>query len=63
MLSRSFATHSLQHRFVDVLERDVDITRNFPALGDRCDQLIAPVGRMSVKQPHPKIAVDLLDLT
>src|SRR5205823_13573279 len=62
MRATSFASHSPKHRLIDVLKRDVDITRNVVALGDGCDQFVAPVCRMSVKQSDPKFAVDFFNL-
>ena len=57
-----FPSHSPKHRFIDVLQWDVDITRDLPALGNGRDQFIAPVRRMRVKQSNPKLAVDFFNL-
>jgi hypothetical protein len=62
MGATGFTSHSPKHRFIDVLQWDVDITRDMLALGNRRDQLIAPVRRMGVKQSNPKLAVDLFNL-
>ena len=48
---------------MDVLKRDVNITGDFAAVGDCLDQLVTPMRRMRIKQPHPEIAVDLLNLS
>ena len=62
VIPRRFAAHPAEHRLIDVLQRDVDVTRDLVALRNRLDQFIAPMGRMRVKQAHPEFAVDLLNL-
>ena len=62
MRPAGFPPHPAKHRFVNMLQRDVDITRYVPALGNGRDQLIAPVRRMSVKESNPKVALDFFDL-
>src|SRR6266581_4353276 len=62
MRTTSFASHSPKHRFIDVLQRDVDVSRDVTAFGDGGDQFVAPVCRMSVKQSNPKFAVDFFNL-
>ena len=57
-----FAAHPAEHRFIDMLQRHIDVARDFVALRDRFDQLIAPMRRMRVEQAHPEIAFDFLDL-
>ena len=47
---------------MDVLKWDVDVTSDFAALGDRFDQLVAPMRGVRVKQSHPEFTVDFLDL-
>src|SRR6266699_6103914 len=61
MVARGFPSHAAQHRFVDVLQRNIYVTRNFVAFGDRLDQFIAPVGRVCIKQAHPEFALDFLN--
>ena len=62
MRATGFASHSPKHRFVDVLQWDIDITRDVPALGDRRDQFVAPVRRMGIEQSNPKFAVNPFNL-
>ncbi len=45
-----------------MLQRHVDVARDFAALRDRLDQFVAPMRRMRVEQAHPEIALDFLDL-
>src|SRR4029077_5629267 len=45
----------------DVLKWNIDVTRDLVAAGDGFYQLIAPMGRMGVKQAHPKFAFDHLN--
>src|SRR5205807_10482594 len=57
-----FPPHPTKHRFVDVLQRDVDITRHMPARGGGCDKLVAPVRRMGVENSDSNVALALFDL-
>src|SRR5438046_2612440 len=61
MNARRFPLHPAQHRFIDVMQRNIDITRNIVAVCDRLNQFIAPMRRMCIKQAHPKFAFDLLN--
>src|SRR5438046_10655124 len=61
MNARRFPLHPAQHRFIDVLQGNIDVTRNLVAFCDRLDQFIAPMRRMCIKQAHPKFAFDLLN--
>src|SRR5436190_16617758 len=58
-----FTPHPPEHAFLNVLEGHVDVPRNLIALGDRVDQFPAPMGRMGVEQPDPKIALDRLNVS
>ena len=62
MRARRFAPHAAEHRFIDMLQRHVDVARDFATLRDRLDQLVAPMRRMRVEQAHPEIAFDIFDL-
>ena len=45
-----------------MLQRDIDILRDLVALGDGLDQLVRPMRRVGVKQAHPEVAFDAVDL-
>src|SRR5438874_2953519 len=62
MRAISFAPHPAKHRFIDMLQRYVDVTRDVPTPSDRRDQFVAPMRRMGVQQSNPKFAVDFFDL-
>src|SRR6266513_1936294 len=61
MRPAGFTPHPAKHGFVDMLQRDVDVTRHVPAFGNSGDQLVAPVRRMGVKESDPKVALDFFD--
>ena len=61
ILTTRLAPHLLQHLIIDMLQRHIDIAAHFVASRNGLDQFIIPMIRMRVKQPHPEIAVDLLD--
>ena len=43
---------------MNVLQRHIHIPRNFRVASDRRDQLVAPVSRMRVEKPNPKLSFD-----
>ena len=45
-----------------MLQRHVDIARDFAALRDRLHQFVTPMRRVRVKQAHPKITLNRLNL-
>jgi hypothetical protein len=51
-----------EHPVADVLERHVDVARHLGALGDRPDQLVAPVRRVGVEDADPEVALDRVQL-
>src|SRR6266576_1368857 len=61
MVARGFPPHAAQHRFVNVLQRNIYVTRNFVAFCDRLDQFIAPMRRVCIKQAHPEFALNFLN--
>ena len=58
VLPRGFAPHPFEHVFVDVLERNVHVTRHLRASGDGPDEFVRPVRGMGVKQADPEIACE-----
>src|SRR5262249_57941470 len=60
--ARGFTPHPGQHRIVYMLQRNVDVARDLVASRDGLDQLFAPMRRVRVKQAHPEVAFDLLNL-
>src|SRR5262249_36431843 len=60
VLAAGLTAHHLEHARVNVLQRHVDVSANLVARGDGGDELIAPVGRVRVKEADPEIAFDLL---
>src|SRR5437016_3019422 len=61
MVARGFPPHAAQYRFVDVLQRNIYVARDFAAFRDRLDQFIAPMRWVCIKQSHPEFALDFLD--
>ena len=57
---RSFATHPFEHVLMNVLQGNIDIARDFGALGDGLDQFVRPMRRMSIEQPNPEIPGELV---
>ena len=43
---------------MDVLQRHIDVAHDFGIAGQSGNEIVAPVGRMRVEQPHPEIAWD-----
>ena len=62
VLLRSLAPHPLEHVFVDVLERNVHVARDFRTLRNGLDQFIRPVRGMRVEQTNPEISFKRIQL-
>src|SRR6266487_4486576 len=61
MWARGFPPHSPQHRLIDMLQGNVDVTRDLVAFCNRLDQFVAPMRWVGIKQSHPEFAFDLLN--
>src|SRR5205085_7553525 len=48
--SSRLAPHSSKHRFIDVLQRDVDIAGDMFAFADRRNELITPMGWLGIEK-------------
>ena len=44
-----------------MLQRHVDVARDLRAFGDGLDQFIAPMRRVRVEEPDPKVALDAIE--
>ena len=58
---RGLPAHVAQHPLFHVLEGHVDIARDLGQAGDRCDQLVRPVGGVGVEEPDPKLPLDRME--
>jgi len=58
VVTAGLALHGAEHVVGNVLERDVDITRDLRAIGDGADKFVTPVRGVGVKEANPEIAFD-----
>ena len=56
VLPRRFPAHRAKHLAVNVLERHIHISCDFRVASDRGNQLVAPMRRMRVEKPNPKLS-------
>src|SRR5436190_15109871 len=62
VLTRRFSPHASQHRLVDMLQRNIYVASNLDALRDGADQFVTPVRRVRIKQAHPEVPLDFLNV-
>ena len=61
VLPRRFSAHALQHRLMDMLQRNIYVAGDLVALCDGVDKFITPMGWVRIKQAHPEFPIDFLN--